>query len=301
MATSSMIGANDSDLREGGGSPRPSRARKRRRGWVRQVLISVALLVMIYPLLWMVRLSFLPESDIADAGLLPVGTWTTENYTEGWGALSISFTTFFLNSFVVALLALVGNLLACSLSAYVLARLKFKLRPVYFGLVIATLLIPIHVLLIPQYLMFSYIGALNSFIPLVLPKFLATDAFFVFLMIQFVRGIPRELDQAAFVDGAGYFRIYWSIILPLMRPALATTAIFTVIWTWNDFLGPLIYLTKTDLYTVPVALNALLSTDTGFGTGRLLAMSVLSLLPLVIFFFVAQKQILEGISSSGLK
>ncbi|WP_223408236.1 carbohydrate ABC transporter permease [Occultella gossypii] len=261
----------------------------------------MALVAMIYPLLWMIRLSFLPESEVANAGLWPEGIWTGINYTEGWSTLSVDFTTFFLNSAVVAILALIGNLLACSLSAYVLARLRFRLQPVYFGVVIATLLIPVHVLLIPQYLTFSYIGALNTFIPLVLPKFLATDAFFVFLMIQFVRGIPRELDQAAFMDGAGYFRIYWSIILPLMRPALATTAIFTVIWTWNDFLGPLIYLTRTSLYTVPVALNALLSTDTGFGTGRLLAMSVLSLVPLVIFFFVAQKQILEGISSSGLK
>lgn len=278
------------------------RARRMRRIiWVRQILVTLALLVMVYPLLWMIRLSLLPEAQIGSAGLVPNGEWTIVNYIEGWTTLSIDFTTFFLNSATVAVLALVGNLMACSLAAYVLARMKFRMRPVYFGLVIGTLLIPLHVLLIPQYLMFSYAGLLNSFIPLVLPKFLATDAFFVFLMIQFVRGIPRELDQAAFMDGAGHFRIYWSIILPLMRPALATTAIFTVIWTWNDFLGPLIYLTKTSLYTVPVALRALLSTDTGFGTGRLLAMSVLSLIPLVTFFFVAQKQILEGISSSGLK
>lgn len=274
---------------------------KRRALIVRQVLVSLALLVMIYPLLWMIRLSLLPEAEIGSAGLLPRGEWTTANYTEGWTTLSIDFTTFFLNSAVVAVLALIGNLLACSLAAYVLARMRFAMQPIYFGLVVATLLVPLHVLLIPQYLLFSYAGVLNSFIPLVLPKFLATDAFFVFLMIQFVRGIPRELDQAAFMDGAGHFRIYWSVILPLMRPALATTAIFTVIWTWNDFLGPLIYLTKTSLYTVPVALRALLSTDTGFGTGRLLAMSVLSLIPLVVFFFVAQRQILEGISSSGLK
>ena len=301
MATSSTVATESPGGTARGREPTTGSPRRRGRIWPRQLLITLALLVMIYPLIWMVRLSFLPESAIANSGLLPSGTWTTENYTEGWNALSIDFTTFFLNSAIVAGLALIGNLLACSLSAYVLARMKFAMRPVYFGVVIATLLIPIHVLLVPQYLLFSYVGALNTFIPLVLPKFLATDAFFVFLMIQFVRGIPRELDQAAFVDGAGYFRIYWSIILPLMRPALATTAIFTVIWTWNDFLGPLIYLTRTDLYTVPVALNALLSTDTGFGTGRLLAMSVLSLLPLVIFFFVAQKQILEGISSSGIK
>jgi len=292
MATSSTITTSPPSAR------RPGR---RRVQILRQVLVTLALLVMIYPLLWMIRLSLLPESEIGSAGLVPRGEWTIANYTEGWTTLSIDFTTFFLNSAVVAVLALVGNLLACSLAAYVLARMRFAMQPIYFGLVVATLLIPLHVLLIPQYLLFSYTGVLNTFIPLVLPKFLATDAFFVFLMIQFVRGIPRELDQAAFMDGAGHFRIYWSVILPLMRPALATTAIFTVIWTWNDFLGPLIYLTKTSMYTVPVALRALLSTDTGFGTGRLLAMSVVSLVPLVIFFFVAQRQILEGISSSGLK
>lgn len=279
----------------GGRSPR------RRTLWLRQVLITAGLLIMIYPLGWMIRLSLMSESEIGQAGVWPQGSWTGSNYADGWSALSLDFTVFFLNSGVVALLALIGNLLSCSLTAYVLARIKFTMRPIYFAVVIATLLIPIHVLLIPQYLAFSYAGVLNTFIPLVLPKFLAVDAFFVFLMIQFIRGIPVELDQAAYVDGARHFRIYWSIILPLMRPALATTAIFTVIWTWNDFLSPLIFLTKTELYTVPVALNALFSTDTGSGTGRLIAMSVLSLVPLVTFFFVAQRQILDGISNSGLK
>jgi len=268
---------------------------------LRHAILIAALLIMVYPLLWMVRLSLMPDSQIGTAGLIPQGDVTFENYTSGWNALSVPFTRFFTNSAAIAILSVVGNLLTCSITAYVLARLRFALRGAYFAIVIGTLLVPFHVLIIPQYLLFSAFGVLNSYIPLVLPKFLATDAFFIFLMVQFVRGIPRELDQAALIDGAGHVRIFWSIILPLMRPALATTAIFTLIWTWNDFLGPLVYLTSADWYTVPVALNSLMSADSGLGVGRLLAMSVLAVVPLIAFFIAAQRQIVEGIASTGLK
>lgn len=268
---------------------------------VSHLLLGIALIFMVYPLFWMVALSFLPEGQISEAGLIPSGDWWVNNYIEGWNALSVSFTIFFKNSIIVAVLSIIGNLLACSLTAFVLARISFRMRGMYMAIIVGTLLIPFHVLLIPQYILFSSLGMLNTYLPLVLPKFLATDAFFVFLMVQFMRGVPRDLDHAALIDGAGFFRIYWSIMLPLMRPALATTAIFTLIWTWNDFLGPLIYLTSTDLYTVPVALNALISADTGLGMGRLLAMSVLSVLPLIGFFFAAQRQIIEGIASTGIK
>lgn len=277
------------------------RRRRLRESAMRHVLIALALVIMIYPLLWMVRLSLMPDSEIGTAGLVPEGSLTFRNYSEGWNALSIPFSRFFINSAVIAVLSIAGNLLACSLTAYVLARIAFRMRRIYFGIVVMTLLIPFHVLLIPQYLIFSNLSLLDSYVPLVLPKFLATDAFFVFLMIQFIRGIPRELDEAAFIDGAGHLRIFWSVILPLMRPALATTAIFTLIWTWNDFLGPLVYLTSTQWYTVPVALNSLMSADSGLGIGRLLAMSVLAIAPLIAFFIAAQRHIVEGVATTGLK
>ena len=162
-------------------------------------------------------------------------------------------------------------------------------------------MLPLHVLVIPQYIVFSQLGLVNTFVPLVLPKFLATDAFFIFLMVQFIRGIPRELDQAASIDGAGPFRTFWYIIFPLMRPALVTTTIFTFIWTWNDFFTPLIYLTNPGVFTVPVALSSMVDFETQSGIGMLLAMSVLSLIPIMLFFAFAQKYLIRGIATTGLK
>src|SRR5690606_1644028 len=160
---------------------------------------------------------------------------------------------------------------------------------------------PMHAVIIPQYIVFSNLDLVNTFVPLILPKFLATDAFFVFLMVQFIRGIPRTLDEAAWIDGAGPFRTFWYVILPLMKPALITTTIFTFIWTWNDFFGQLIYLTDSTVFTVPIALNALVDSQSNQGTGTLMAMSLLSLVPILLFFAFAQKYLIRGIATTGLK
>ena len=149
----------------------------------------------------------------------------------------MSFTTFYWNSFLIAGLAVVGNLIACSLTAFAFARLDFRFKRFWFALMLGTLMLPYHVTLVPQYMMFLKLGWVNSFLPLVVPKFLAVDAFFIFLMVQFFRGIPREIDEAAIMDGCGPWRIYWRIMLPLSTPVLATAAIFSFIWTYDDFLG----------------------------------------------------------------
>ncbi|GAA4996751.1 carbohydrate ABC transporter permease [Actinopolymorpha pittospori] len=142
---------------------------------------------------------------------------------------------------------------------------------------------------------------MNTFYPLIVPKFLAVDAFFVFLMVQFIRGIPRELDDAAAVDGCGAFGIFWRIIFPLMRPALAVTAVFTFIWSWNDFFTPLLYLTDQQLYTAPVALNSFLDSTGESDWGGMFAMSILSLAPIFLVFVVAQRHLVQGIATTGLK
>jgi multiple sugar transport system permease protein len=157
------------------------------------------------------------------------------------------------------------------------------------------------VVIVPQYIIFSQLGWVNTFLPLVVPKFLATEAFFIFLMVQFIRGIPRELDEAARIDGCGHFRIYFRIILPLMVPALATTAIFTFIWTWNDFFGQLIYLTRPDMYTVPVALRAFVDASSDSSWGSLFAMSIISLIPVFVIFLFGQRYLLKGIATTGGK
>ena len=216
-------------------------------------------------------------------------------------ALGAPFGAFFANSILVAGLSVIGNLFSCSLAAYAFARLEFKLKPLLFAIMLGTIMLPFQVVVVPQYILFQQIDWTNTYLPLVVPKFLAVDAFFIFLMVQFIRGLPRELDDAATVDGCGPIAVFWRIILPLMRPALAVTAVFTFIWTWNDFFGPLLYITDRDKYTVPIALNAFLDSTGASAWGPMFAMSLLSLLPLFIVFLVAQKQLVKGIATTGIK
>ena len=214
----------------------------------------------------------------------------------------MSFTTFYQNSFVIAGLAVIGNLLACSLTAYAFARLEFGLKWFWFALMLGTLMLPYHVTLVPQYVLFLNLGWVNSFLPLVVPKFLAVDAFFIFLMVQFFRGIPREIDEAAVMDGCGPWRIYWRIMLPLSLPVLATAAIFSFIWTYDDFLPPLIYLNDMRQYTVPLALRAFIDSSGGESLyGEMFAMSVLSLVPVFIVFLAFQRLIIRGVTVGALK
>lgn len=256
---------------------------------------------MLYPLIWMAVSAFKPSHLVlTDPSIIPTEL-TLENFVDGWVVGGFPFWVFFGNSVVIALSSILGNLLSCSLTAYALARLQFRARNVYFAIVLVTVMLPMHAVVIPQYIVFSNLGLVNTFIPLILPKFLATDAFFIFLMVQFIRGIPRQLDEAASIDGAGPFRVFRSIILPLMVPALITTTIFTFIWTWNDFFGQLIYLTDSSVFTVPIALNALVDSESNQGTGTLMAMSLISLIPLLLFFAFAQKHLIRGIATTGLK
>ncbi|MGC9541225.1 carbohydrate ABC transporter permease [Streptomyces sp. UG1] len=264
------------------------------------VLIAFGL-VMVYPLLWMIASSIKPDALIfREPSLLPTET-DFGHYSDGWNALSHPFGVYLLNSAIVVLGALLGNLVSCSMAAYAFARLKFRGRAFFFGMMMLTLMVPIYVLIIPQYVMFSEIGWVNTFLPLIVPKFLATDAFFIFLMVQFFRGLPTELDEAAKIDGAGYWRIYFRILLPISLPALATTAIFTFIWTWNDFMSQLIYLTRPELQTAPVALRNYVDATSGASWGSLFAMSVITLIPVFIVFLVGQRYLVKGIATTGMK
>jgi multiple sugar transport system permease protein len=280
--------------------------RQRERRELRRALVKHALLIlgsfgMLYPLFWMVASSFKPESEIFSH----LGLWPDQivlgNYVAGWFALRESFTTFYVNSILIAALSVVGNLMACSLTAYAFARLEFRFKWFWFALMLGTLMLPYHVTLVPQYVLFLGLDWVDTILPLVVPKFLAVDAFFIFLMVQFFRGLPRELDEAARMDGCGPWRIYWRIILPLSTPVLATAAIFSFIWTWDDFLGPLIYLNNIGNYTVPLALRAFVDSQGLSAWGQLFAMSTLSLVPVFVFFLFFQRLIIRGVAMSAMK
>ncbi|WP_439652017.1 carbohydrate ABC transporter permease [Pelagibacterium xiamenense] len=281
------------------------RARRRKREARSRLLKHVFLLIfafiMIYPLLWMLASSLKPDDEIFGRLSLWPSEFHWSNYSEGWNALRVSFSRFYLNSAFVTVVSVIGNLLSCSFAAYAFARLEFTGRRFWFALMMMTLMIPYHVVLIPQYVLFDQLNMVNTYWPLILPKFLASDAFFTFLMIQFFRQLPRELDEAAMIDGCSPFKIYWAIILPLSLPAMATAAIFSFIWVWEDFLAPLIYLNDIQNYTVPLALRLFIDQESQSAYGQMFAMSVLSIVPVIVFFIIFQKLIIRGIAMSGLK
>ncbi|MGP5709295.1 carbohydrate ABC transporter permease [Brachybacterium alimentarium] len=281
-------------------TPKPRPRRLVRRG-VRHAIMIIASVVMIYPLLWMVVSSLRPNEEIfRNPSLFPISL-DFSNYARGWESLAQPFSHYLMNSTLLVLGCVIGNLIACSLTAYAFARLKFWGRNIAFAIMLMTLMLPIHVVIVPQYIIFSQTGWVNTMLPLILPKFLATDAFFVFLMVQFIRGIPRELDEAARIDGCGHFRIFFQVILPLMLPALATTTIFTFMWMWNDFFGSLIYLTTPENFTVPLALKSFLDTQGSSDWGAMFAMSVVSLIPLFLVFLFGQRFLVKGFATTGIK
>jgi multiple sugar transport system permease protein len=274
------------------------------RGKLRVLALIVILAVVLYPLIWMLGTSVKSPAEIAgNIGLLP-HRFTPGNFAAGWHKFDVGFGRFFLNSAMVAILTVVGNTLSCLLAAYAFGRLRFRGRAVFFAVMIGTLLLPAHVLIIPQYILFKSLGWVGGdwpYLPLLVPHFLATEAFFVFLIVQFMRGIPRELDEAATIDGASAYKVFRYVILPLSRPALVTTAIFSFIWTWNDFFRQLVYLSDLKDYTVPVALTLFNDSTSESSVGPMFAMSLLSLIPVFLFFVAFQRMLVEGINTSGLK
>jgi multiple sugar transport system permease protein len=271
-----------------------------RRG-VKHALLILGVLTTLYPVLWMVVSSLRPDGEIFGNPSLLLTTLEVENYTYGWTALGRPFSVYLLNSALVVIGSIIGNLVSCSMAAYAFARLRFRFQRPAFAYMLISIMLPVHVVIVPQYILWAQAGLVNSFWPLIVPKLLATDAFFIFLMIPFIRGLPRELDDAARIDGAGHGRIFFLIILPLMKPALATTAIFTFIWTWNDFFSQLIYLTDPQQYTVPIALRSFIDAQSTSSFGGMFAMSVVAIVPLVLAFALGQKYLVQGIATTGLK
>ena len=264
------------------------------------VLLAISF-VMLYPLLWMLASSFKPDQEIFNSVSIFPKEFSFEAYKRGWSGLSVGFDQMFWNSLVISVLVVLGNLISCSMAAYAFTRLKFKGRGFWFAIMLGTLMMPQHAVLIPQYILFLKFGWVNTILPLVVPKFLAVDAFFIFLMVQFFRGIPRELDEAAIMDGCGPLRIFFKIMLPLSTPVLATAAVFSFIWTWDDFFAPLIYLNDIEKYTAQLGLRTFVDSTAQSDWGALFAMSTLTILPIFTLFIVFQRLLIEGIATTGMK
>jgi multiple sugar transport system permease protein len=257
--------------------------------------------VMLYPLLWMIASSLKPADEVFSTvtSLIPRHV-TLDNYIQGWAGFGgVSFAIFFRNSLIYPVAGTLLVVTSSTLSAYGFARLRFAGRRVWFALMLVTLMLPIQVQVVPEYIVFSKLGLLNTFWPLLLPR-IGGQAFFIFMIMQFIRGIPRELDDAAAIDGCGEMSVFWRIIVPLISPAIVTAAIFSFYFTWGDFLSPLIYLNDPRLYTISVALRTFSDPAGVTNWGAIFAMATLALVPVFAVFIFFQRYLVEGISTAGL-
>lgn len=270
---------------------------------VYHVLVCGLGLVMIYPLVWMVMSSFKPTNTIfTTAGTLIPEEFTLQNYINGWkGFAKISFATFFKNSLFISIVATIGTLISSALVAFGFSRCNFKGRKILFAAMLLSMMLPAQVLMIPQYLWYQKLGWVGSYKPLIIPYFFAIQGFFVYQISNFIDGIPRELDEAAKIDGCSYYSIFSRIILPLTSPALITSTIFSFMWRWDDFLSALLFVNESAKYPVSLALKLFSDPGSSSDYGAMFAMATLSVLPAVTMFICLQKYLVEGISTSGLK
>ena len=267
------------------------------------VLVTLGGLLMVYPLLWMILSSFKPtDMVLPTSGQLIPTQWTLENYTRGWqGFMGYSFGTFFANSFFISIVSTFGTLISSAFVAFALQRLQFRLKKLLFTLVLATMMLPAQILMIPQFMWYRHLNWVGTYYPMILPYFFAIQGFFVYLIMNFIGGIPKDLDESAKIDGCSYYRTFFSIILPLIVPALVTSAIFSFIWRWDDYLSALLYVNRANMRPVALALQLFNDPSSGSDIGSTLAMSTLSIVPATIIFLIFQKSLVEGIATTGIK
>ncbi len=275
---------------------------ERSRTLLRTTALLAVAVVMLYPLLWLVGASFKTNTEI----FTEVGFWPSRfdfgGFVKGWKtSTEYTFATYFLNSFLITVPRIIVTVISCVLVAYAFARFEFYGKKLLFSIMVGTMMLPLIVLRLPQYLMFKEIGWLDTYLPLIVPSAFATDTFFVFMLVQFLRGIPRDMEEAALIDGCNALQMLIYIIVPLLKPAIISVIVFQFIWTMNDFMGPLIYLSSVEKYPVSLALKMSIGATEEVEWANVIAISVVALIPSVAVFFMAQKHFIEGASSSGIK
>lgn len=277
--------------------------KKKTRKIIYHILVCGIGLIMIYPLVWMIMSSFKETDTIfKTAGSLIPEHFTLENYVNGWkGFANVTFAVFFKNSLFISIVATIGTVISSAFVAYGFSRCKFRGRKILFGAMLVSMMLPAQVLMIPQYLWYQKLGWVGSYLPLIVPYFFAIQGFFVYLISNFIDGIPKDLDEAAKIDGCSYYTIFFKIIMPLIKPALITAGIFSFMWRWDDFLSALLYVNESVKYPVSLALKLFCDPGSSSDYGAMFAMATLSILPAVLIFIFLQKYLVEGIATSGLK
>ncbi|MGL4253003.1 MAG: carbohydrate ABC transporter permease [Fusobacteriaceae bacterium] len=269
---------------------------------IRYFLLILVGFVMLYPLIWLLGASFKSNSEIfTSAGFIPK-QFDFSGYVKGWEtSTQYTFAKYFVNTFKIVIPKVIFTVISCTLTAYGFARFRFAGKKIMFAILISTLLLPNIVLRIPQFLMFRDFGWLNSFYPLFVPAAFATDTFFVFMLIQFMRGIPKDLEEAACIDGCNSFQTLIYILIPVLKPALISVSLFQFMWSMNDFLGPLIYLNSVEKYPVAIALKLSMDSSSTTQWNQVIAMSIIALIPSLIVFFSAQRHFVDGITAGSVK
>ena len=266
------------------------------------LVIAVIGLVLLYPILWMFFAAFKTNDEIFGSTKLLATHYSFQNFIDGWrGSGTMTYAVYFWNTFRLVSPVTLLTLVSSTLVAYGFARFNFPFKKALFSLLIATLMLPNAVIIIPRYTLFAKFGWIDTYIPFYALAALACYPFFIFMLVQFLRGIPRDLDESAYIDGCGTFRTLMQIILPLMKPSLFSAALFQFMWTYNDYFNSLIFINSGKKYTVSLALRLSLDSESVINWGKIMATSFVVVLPLILLFFMAQKYFVEGIATSGLK
>ena len=270
--------------------------------FVRYTVLLLMGLVMLYPMIWLVGASFKSNAEV----FTEIGFWPSRfdfsAYAKGWKTSSeYTFATYFLNSFLIIIPKVIVTVISCVLVAYAFARFDFWGKKFLFSVMVGTMMLPLIILRLPQYLMFKEFGWVDTYLPLIIPSAFATDTFFVFMLVQFLRGIPRDMEEAAQIDGCNALQLLWYILVPILKPAIISVVVFQFIWSMNDFMGPLIYLSSVENYPVSLALKMSIGATEEVEWASVIAISVVALVPSLVVFFLAQRHFIEGAASSGIK
>lgn len=270
--------------------------------FIRYVILLLVGLILMYPLIWMIGSSFKENIEIFNSiGVIPKDA-TISGYISGWNINSRhKIWYYFFNSMRYLVPKTIFTVISSVLTGYAISRFNFKGKKIVFGIIVGTLLMPDVAFRIPLYTIYRDMGLLGTFIPLYIAELFATASFFVFMVIQFMRTIPKELDEAAYIDGCNVFQTLYYVIVPVLRPIVITVGLLTFMWGMNDFQGPLIYLTNPNMYSLPIILKQQLDGDSVIQYNKVFAISFMALLPMIAIFFASSKYFVDGIASSGGK
>ena len=275
---------------------------KDKAGFVTYLIIVIIGIVLLFPIIWMFFATFKDNADLFGTVSLLPSTWHFENYIEGWkGSAGVTYTKFFLNTFLLVVPTTLLTLFSSTLVAYGFARFNFPYKKLLFTLLIAMMMLPNTVVIIPRYILYNKFHWVDSYMPFYAPALLCCNSFFPYMLLQFLRSIPKDLDESAYIDGCSTWKCLTKIILPLMKPALFSAGLFQFLWTYNDYFNSLIFINSVKKYPISLAVRLSLDSESVVNWGKVMAMAFVAVLPLMVLFFCCQRYFIEGIATSGMK